>query len=120
MGWPTGSVKPMMRMKNNMAEFVTVATTDEVKPGERIVVEIGRHWVAVFNVDGQYYAIRDVCTHDDGPLADGELDGYEIECPRHGARFDIRDGRVTAPPAVRPVPFYPVRVEGDEVQIEVD
>lgn len=102
-----------------MAEFVTVATTDEIKPGERLVVEIGRYWVAVFNVDGTYYAIRDVCTHDDGPLAEGTLYGCEIECPRHGARFDVRDGRVTAPPAVTPVPVYAVRVMGNEVQLEV-
>jgi 3-phenylpropionate/trans-cinnamate dioxygenase ferredoxin subunit len=102
-----------------MAEFVTVATTDEIKPGDRLVLEIGSHWVAVFNVDGKYYAIRDVCTHDDGPLAEGPMDGHEIECPRHGARFDVRDGQVKAPPAVRPVPNYAVRVEGNEVQVEV-
>ena len=102
-----------------MTEFITVATTDEVKPGERIVVEIGRHWVGVFNVDGQYYAIRDVCTHDDGPLAEGEVIGCEIECPRHGARFDLRTGAVTAPPALVPVPVYAVRVQGDEIQVEV-
>lgn len=102
-----------------VAEFYTVATTDELTPGERIVVEIGHLVIAVFNVDGKYYAIRDVCTHDDGPLADGEVIGHEIECPRHGARFDLRDGSVTAPPAVLPVSAYPVRVEGDEVQVQV-
>jgi len=99
--------------------FVTVATTDEIKPGERMVFEVGRHWVVVFNVDGNYYALRDLCTHDDGPLAEGRLDGCEIECPRHGARFDVRTGEVTAPPAVRPVPNYTVRVVGSEIQIEV-
>jgi 3-phenylpropionate/trans-cinnamate dioxygenase ferredoxin subunit len=101
-----------------MAEFVTIATTDEIKPGERLVVEIGRHWVAVFNIDGTYYAVRDVCTHDDGPLAEGAVYGCEIECPRHGARFDLRTGAVTAPPAVRPVPTYVVRVVGDDIQLE--
>lgn len=100
-----------------MGEFVTVATTDEIPPGERLVVEIGRHWVAVFNVDGTYYAIEDVCTHDDGPLAEGTLHGCEIECPRHGARFDLATGKVTAPPAVLPVPTYQVRVEGNEIQV---
>lgn len=103
-----------------MAEFVAVATTDEIGPGERMVFEIGRYWVALFNVNGTYYAIRDVCTHDDGPLAEGELVGdCEIECPRHGARFDLRTGAVTAPPAVRPVPVYRVRVVGNTVEIEV-
>ena len=101
-------------------DYYTVATSDELPPGERLIVEIGHHVVALFNVDGQYYAIADVCTHDDGPLADGKLFGCEIECPRHYARFDLRDGSVTAPPAVRPVPVYPVRVVGNEIQVEVD
>lgn len=100
--------------------YHTIATTDEFEPGDRIVVEIGRHIIAVFNVGGEFYAVRDVCTHDDGPLADGKLHGYEIECPRHGARFDVRDGSVKAPPAFIPIPVYPVRVEGDEVQVGVE
>jgi len=102
-----------------MPEFITVATTDEIKPGERIIFEIGRHWIAVFNVDGTYYAVEDLCTHDDGPLAEGRLHGFDIECPRHGARFDIRDGRVTAAPAVIPIPVYAVRVVGDEIRLEI-
>lgn len=102
-----------------MAEYVTVARTEEIQPGDRIVFEMGRHWIAVFNVDGQYYAVEDLCTHDDGPLADGELHGHEIECPRHGARFDIRNGKVTAPPALVPIPIYKVRVVGDDVQVEI-
>lgn len=104
-------------MMAESVNFETVATTDEIQPGERMVVEVGRRWVAVFNVDGQYYAIEDRCTHDDGPLAEGELYGCEIECPRHGARFDIRTGQVTAPPALVDVLAYAVRVIGDEIQI---
>jgi len=100
-----------------MADFVTITTTDQLKPGERIIVEIGSRWIAVFNVDGQYYAIEDRCTHDDGPLADGELYGCEIECPRHGARFDIRTGKVTARPALVDVPIYEVRIVGNDVQL---
>lgn len=102
-----------------MPEFITVATTDEIKPGERIIFEIGRHWIAVFNVGGQYYAIEDLCTHDGGSVAEGRLDGFDIECPRHGACFDIRDGRVTLPPAVIPIPVYPVRVKGNNIQVEI-
>lgn len=97
--------------------FVTVAKTSEIWPGERAVFDVEDHYIAVFNVDGTYYAIEDVCTHDDGPLAEGELYGFEIECPRHGARFDIRTGAVLRMPAVIPVPRYEVRVEGDEIQI---
>ena len=98
-------------------EFVTVAATDDIPPGDCIVVEFGRHWVAIFNVDGTYYAIEDVCTHDDGPLAEGTLEGCVIECPRHGAKFDSRTGRVLAPPALVDVPTYQVRVQDDEIQI---
>lgn len=100
-----------------MTEFVTVATTDEMNSGDRIVVQIGRKWVAVFNVSDNYYAIEDVCTHDGGELADGELDGYEIICSRHGAKFDIRNGKVTKPPALIDVPYYEVRIEGNEIQV---
>ena len=98
-------------------EFVTVATVEEILPGDRLVVELGRHWVAIFNVGGQFYAIEDVCTHDDGPLAEGELVDCVIECPRHGAKFDIRDGKVLAPPALVDVPSYRVRVEDNNIQI---
>jgi 3-phenylpropionate/trans-cinnamate dioxygenase ferredoxin component len=100
-----------------MDDFVTVATTDELRPGERLIVEIGRRWIVIFNIEGEYHAIADVCTHDDGPLAEGELRGCEIICPRHGARFDVRNGKVLSPPALVDVPAYAVRVEGGEVQV---
>lgn len=100
-----------------MTRFVTVAKASEIGPGDREVFDIEAHYIAVFNVDGTYYAIEDVCTHDDGPLADGTLYGFAIECPRHGARFDIRTGAVLSMPAVIPVPRYDVRVEGDEIQL---
>ena len=103
-----------------MARFVTVARTSEIPPGERDVFEIEGLYIAVFNVGGAYYAIQDICTHDDGPLADGELDGFEIECPRHGARFDIRNGSVKQMPAVIPVQWYPTRVENDAIQIGLE
>ncbi len=98
-----------------MTEFVTVAKTEEIKPGEREVFGIGRKWIAVFNVDGTYYAIEDVCTHDDGPLAEGTLNGCVIACPRHGATFDITNGKVLSAPALVNVPVYAVKVEGDEI-----
>ena len=100
-----------------MTDFVTVAQASELSPGERMIVQVGRTWVAVFNVDGQFYAIQDICTHDGGPLAEGKLFGCETECPRHGARFDLRDGRVTAPPALIPVPVYDVRVQDGQIQV---
>lgn len=103
-----------------MAEFVTVASVDDIPPGERIVVEVDDRFIAVFNVDGQFYAIADLCTHDDGPLAEGKLAGYRIECPRHSGAFDIRTGAVLSWPATRPVPRYEVRVVDGEVQVALD
>lgn len=100
-----------------MAEYITVATTDDFQSGDRIVVEVNGHYVAVFMVSGNYYAIEDICPHDDGPLAEGTLDGTVIECPRHGATFDIATGKVLSFPAITDVPWYPVRVEGNDVQI---
>jgi 3-phenylpropionate/trans-cinnamate dioxygenase ferredoxin subunit len=100
-----------------LPRFVTVAKTSEIPPGSRLVLDVEGYYVAVFNVDGTFYAIEDVCTHDDGPVAEGDLRGFEIECPRHGARFDIRTGAVLAMPAVVPVKVFPVRIAGDEVQL---
>jgi len=99
------------------AEYVAVATKDELPNGARKLLEIDGRPIAVFNVAGEYYAIADVCSHDDGPVAEGELEGYEIECPRHGARFDVRDGKVLSFPAIVDIPAYPVRVEGEEILV---
>jgi 3-phenylpropionate/trans-cinnamate dioxygenase ferredoxin subunit len=97
--------------------FVTVAKVGEIPPGGVKVVRLDDQEIAVFNLAGAYYAVDDVCTHDGGPLAEGLIDGDAIECPRHGARFDIRTGRVLAMPATVPVPTYAVRVEGEEIQV---
>ncbi len=102
-----------------MAGWLTVAREGEVAPGTVKVLAAGGRPLALCNVDGRYYVIDDVCTHDGGPLDQGELDGEEIECPRHGARFDVTTGRATCMPAVVPVKTYEVRVEGGEVQINV-
>ncbi len=98
-------------------EFLQVAEAGEIKPGERLLLEVDDQPIAVFNVDGKYYAIGDVCTHDDGPLGDGELEGYQIICPRHGARFDIRSGKVITLPAVIDTPWYPARVVNGWVEV---
>lgn len=98
-------------------EFVQVVEAGEVTPGQRVLLEVDGEPIAVFNVDGQYYAIGDVCTHDNGPLGDGELDGYQVICPRHGARFDIRSGKALTLPAVVDTPWYPVRVTDGWVEV---
>jgi 3-phenylpropionate/trans-cinnamate dioxygenase ferredoxin subunit len=100
------------------ADFVAVATTGEIPNGARKLLEVDGRAIAVFNIAGTYYCIADVCSHDDGPVAEGELvDEYEIECPRHGAHFDVRTGKVLSFPAIVDIPAYPVHVEGDEVLV---
>ncbi|MFN8527097.1 MAG: non-heme iron oxygenase ferredoxin subunit [Anaerolineae bacterium] len=100
-----------------MSDFVTVAQLDELPPGERMVVELGRDYVIIFNVGGELYAVEDMCSHEEYPLAEGALTDHALECPKHGAQFDIRTGGVLCPPAVSPVKTYDVRVEGDSIQI---
>lgn len=98
-----------------MAEWIRVASRDELLPGEYRVVWDGDVPIAVYNIDGELYAIEDTCTHDGGDLAGGEVHGFEVECPRHGARFDVRSGEVKAPPAIEPVASFPVRIEDEAI-----
>ncbi len=98
-------------------EFVTVAKVGELGDGERIILDVDGEPIALFSIAGDYYAIADVCSHDDGPVAEGALDGFEIECPRHGAHFDLRSGKALTLPAVVDIPAYPVRVRNGEIQI---
>jgi 3-phenylpropionate/trans-cinnamate dioxygenase ferredoxin subunit len=104
-------------MEKTSTEFVTLAKASEVVPGQVKVYEVQGRRIALCNVDGTFYAIDDVCTHDGGPLDQGELVGHQIECPRHGARFDVRSGRALALPAVMPVRSYPVLVENGVVKV---
>ncbi len=103
-----------------MGNFIKVATTGDLSPGKAMKVEVNDEEVALFNLDGEYYAISDVCTHAGGPLSDGELDGEEVECPWHGGRFNVRSGEVTGPPAPRAVESYSVKVEGEDILISLD
>jgi 3-phenylpropionate/trans-cinnamate dioxygenase ferredoxin component len=103
-----------------MSTFVKVATRAELPLGGKKLVEVDGRAIAVFNVDGAFHAIDDVCTHDGGPLAEGELIGCEIECPRHGARFDVRTGRPLCMPAIEPVAVHPIVVRGDELFVAIN
>ena len=98
-------------------EFVTVAKVSELPNGERLLLDVGGDPVAVFNIAGKYFAIGDVCSHDDGPVGEGVVADMQIECPRHGARFDLATGKVLSLPAAIDIPAYPVRVVGDEIQV---
>ncbi len=100
-------------------EFIPIGSVEEIKAGGRLFVEIDEQTIVVLNIAGKYYAIADVCSHDDGPVGEGNLEGFEIICPRHGARFDVRTGKVLALPAFVDIPAYPVRVVGDQIEIGI-
>jgi len=102
-----------------MAGFVKVAKTDEISPGHGKLVEAGGKKIALFNVEGTFYAIDDTCTHVGGPLSEGSLDGKEVTCPWHGAIYDVTSGEVLGPPAPQGVARYDVRVEGTDIEVEI-
>ena len=100
-------------------DFVAIAPLEDVPQDSRLFVEIDGRPIVVFNIAGQLFAIGDVCSHDDGPLGDGELEGLVVVCPRHGARFDLQTGKVLSLPAVVDIPAYPVRVQDGQIEIGV-
>ena len=100
-----------------MSEWIDVDTVTNLPQGNVSLIDVNHTEVAVFNIGGAFYAIEDVCTHDGGTLAEGEVQRFEIECPRHGARFDLRSGRVTAPPACEDINVFQVRIFDDRVQV---
>ncbi|MBK6325605.1 MAG: non-heme iron oxygenase ferredoxin subunit [Chloroflexi bacterium] len=101
-----------------MTEFIKIARLDDIPPGGRLWYDFAEETVVVFNVGGTLYCLADRCTHDDGPLEDGELEDHQIECPRHGARFDIRTGKALCLPATSPVPTFAVKVADGDVYVE--
>ena len=102
-----------------MANFVEVAKTNEIKPGEGKLIEIDDNKIALFNCEGSYYAIQNTCTHQGGPLCEGDLEGDKVICPWHGAEFDVKTGNVLGPPAEESVKSYRVQVDGDSIKIEI-
>ncbi len=105
-----------------MAEIIDVCTVSELPDGERKLVTWEDLEIGVFNCDGSYFAIEDRCSHDDGPLAEGEFDAETctVECPRHGSLFDLRTGKPKTLPAYEPVDTFPVHVDNDTVKLEVE
>ena len=103
-----------------MADYIKVAKTQDIPAGQVRVFIVNDQRLAVANVGGQFYVIDDVCTHDGGPLGEGNLDGHEVVCPRHGARFDVRTGAVLSFPAIVPVTAYPVKVQDGELLAALD
>ncbi len=105
-----------------MSPIIEVCPTSELAPGEVRTVEWEDLEIGVFNCNGTVLAIEDRCSHDDGPLAEGEVDPATctVECPRHGSRFDLRTGRPQSLPAYAPVDTFPVIIEGDTIKLEVE
>lgn len=100
--------------------FVKAAKLSDIPPGQVRVIELEEEGVALCNVDGEIHAVVNVCTHDEGPLGDGYLLGDEIECPRHGARFNVRTGEARSLPAIIPIPTLQVKIDGDDIWVDVD
>lgn len=100
-------------------KYYRIAKKTDIPDGERLFFELEGKPIVLFVMGEQFYATGDVCTHDNGPLGDGELEGYEIICPRHGARFDIRTGKVLCFPAVKDIPTYPVRVKDGFIEVGI-
>jgi 3-phenylpropionate/trans-cinnamate dioxygenase ferredoxin component len=97
--------------------WVPVVAAEALAPGDYASVEIDGNFVAVFNVDGEFLAVDDLCTHDGGGLAGGVVEGDQVICPRHGARFCLRTGRALSPPAYEPVRSYETRVVDGQVEV---
>jgi 3-phenylpropionate/trans-cinnamate dioxygenase ferredoxin subunit len=100
-------------------EFVETVPLDQLPPGERLFVEVHGKSIVIFNLAAKLFAIGDVCSHDNGPVGDGEIDENEIICPRHGARFDIRTGKATSLPAILDIPAYPLHVENGMILLGI-
>ena len=105
--------------ESSMPDFDKIALVDDLPDGSKQYFEIDDRLVVLFHVDGSFYCLDDVCTHDGGPLGEGALNGYEIACPRHGAKFDIRDGRVLTMPATEATVAHDVKVVGQDVLVRI-
>lgn len=106
-------------MTEKTVRFVRLGKVTDIPEGRPETFEIEDRHIAVYRLDDGYHAIEDICTHDGGPLAEGEIEGDVVICPRHGARFSIRTGAALSFPAVTPVERYPVRVEGDDLLVGI-
>lgn len=107
------------KVDESKVEYLEIAPASELRNGERLFVEVEGRPIVILNIAGQFFAIDDVCTHDDGPLGDGEIEGYNIVCPRHGGEFDVRTGKAVQLPAVVDIRAYPVRVVDGMIQVGI-
>ena len=116
------TIIPMFNYKTidqSKLEFIEIAPASELPNGERLFIEVEGKAIVIFNIAGQYFAIGDVCTHDDGPVGDGDLEGFNVVCPRHGGEFDVQTGKAVQMPAVVDIPAYAVKVVDGMIQVGV-
>jgi 3-phenylpropionate/trans-cinnamate dioxygenase ferredoxin component len=107
------------QIEPNTYEFIEIANLADLPNGERLFVEVDDQRIVIFNIAGQLFAISDVCSHDDGPVGEGDLEDHTVVCPRHGARFDIHTGKALELPAVIDIPTYPVRVRDSMIEVGI-
>jgi nitrite reductase/ring-hydroxylating ferredoxin subunit len=107
----------MAETRQPEGKWQRVAKTSAVSKGQMVGARVGEIEVAIYNVDGKYFATENLCTHEYALLTDGALDGCEVVCPYHQGKFDVRDGKVTAPPPYEGLRIFPVRVTGDDIEV---
>lgn len=102
-----------------MSDFVKVARMADFDSSHKLCVEVDDRFIVLVHLEGQVYCVDDVCTHDGGPLGEGELEGFCLVCPRHGAKFDVRTGDAVAMPATEPTASHEVRIDGDQILVRL-
>lgn len=102
-----------------MSDFILACKTTDIPAEGKLSVEVSEHFVVIAHVDGKYYCLDDICTHDGGTLGDGYLEDYCLVCPRHGAKFDVRNGDAVEMPATEKTGSYEVRVDGDQIFVRL-
>ena len=107
------------KIEESKIEYVDIAPASELPNGERLFFEIEGKPIVIFNIAGQFFSIGDICSHDDGPVGEGDVEGFTITCPRHGGEFDLQTGKAVQLPAVVDIPAYPVKVVDGMIQLGI-
>ncbi len=103
-----------------MSDFIQVAKVSDVISAGKLILEIEDRMVVLLHINDQFFCVDDVCTHDGGPLGEGKLCGFELACPRHGAKFDVRNGAALTMPATEPTVIHEIKIEGDNVFVRIN
>ena len=107
------------KTEESKVEYFEIAPASELPNGERLFVEIEGKSLVIFNIAGQFFSIADICSHDDGPVGEGDLEGFNVVCPRHGGEFDVRDGKAVQLPVVEDIPAYPLQIRDGTIFVGI-